>query len=104
MNLNSRDGLSDHASLLSNGLSITRIGELVRGVSEAVGDGCRSALNSCSGHGACDYCLNRCECMDGFGSTDDVNRLSPILSDKRTQIVDCSGRVRIISPPVDIVE
>ncbi|KAJ1448172.1 hypothetical protein M885DRAFT_623689 [Pelagophyceae sp. CCMP2097] len=33
---------------------------------QAIGDGCRS-MDFCNNNGFCDYCLNRCECLDGYG-------------------------------------
>ena len=32
--------------------------------------GC-SAFNDCSGHGACDYCYQKCHCQDGYGGLND---------------------------------
>lgn len=33
--------------------------------------GC-DAFNSCSGHGACDYCYQKCYCTDGYGGPNDI--------------------------------
>jgi hypothetical protein len=35
-----------------------------------VGTGC-AKWSFCSGHGACDYCLERCVCQEGYGSPSD---------------------------------
>lgn len=36
-----------------------------------VGVGC-SKFKSCSGHGRCDYCYEKCMCDDGYGSANDI--------------------------------
>eukprot|EP01035_Chromulina_nebulosa_P018855 gene18855-24640_t len=38
---------------------------------DGFGLGC-TKLNNCNGHGACDYCYNKCICQRGFGSIDDI--------------------------------
>ena len=36
-----------------------------------MGVGCTNQAD-CSGHGACDYCYEKCHCFDGFGSPNDT--------------------------------
>lgn len=50
-----------------------------------------SAFNDCSGHGACDYCYQRCHCVEGYGSS------AEDLQTGRNVDLTCSKRT--ISPP-----
>ena len=68
------DGLDDdRVSLLFDG-RFSHDAQVKRGVShapfkksDAIGAGCRD-VNFCSGHGKCDYCLEKCTCDDNYGA------------------------------------
>mmetsp|Transcript_4648 Transcript_4648/g.5977 ORF Transcript_4648/g.5977 Transcript_4648/m.5977 type:complete len:708 (+) Transcript_4648:81-2204(+) len=62
-----------------------------RGGIQPIGDGCRSFLNFCNGHGVCDYCLNKCICNKGYGAQEDT-------FDVRAKPGDCAGRVCPLGP------
>lgn len=51
-----------------------------------VGNGC-SLLSNCYNNGACDYCYEKCECFEGFGSKRDLVAVG------RDLLPDCSTRV-----------
>lgn len=42
--------------------------------------GC-GALNHCSGHGSCNYCMQVCRCFDGYGSDDDLRLIGSSFKD-----------------------
>ncbi|CAM9199526.1 unnamed protein product [Ectocarpus sp. 12 AP-2014] len=48
--------------------------------SQAVGPGCRE-LNYCSGQGQCDYCRQRCDCPEGFGSPSELLHTPDVARD-----------------------
>lgn len=58
------DGTNYHVTVLSSN-NATLI-PWTNVPANAIGDGCRS-LKSCSGHGECDHCLQRCDCDDLYG-------------------------------------
>eukprot|EP00903_Cladosiphon_okamuranus_P007144 g6938.t1 len=47
---------------------------------QTIGPGCLE-LNYCSGRGECDYCLQRCDCAEGFGSPSELELSTDIARD-----------------------
>lgn len=56
-----------------------------------IGAGCTS-LNSCNGHGRCNFCGEICECVDGYGSVNDIVLTGQALSGSCAEKVCPSGK------------
>lgn len=55
-------------------------------VHEQLGRGC-SSFHNCNGYGTCDFCAERCECNDGFGSATDIIATGAAISGSCTERV-----------------
>lgn len=62
-----------------------------------IGDGCTSD-NSCSGHGVCDWCYNRCICQDGYGSSSDIIMIGKNIKKDCSEQVCQSGKAIVDVP------
>lgn len=86
------------AYLDATGFPGTRIATIEH---DQMGEGC-NALSYCSGHGLCDFCRERCECFDGFGSQNDRayigSGFSPTCRDRT-----CPVGVAVAAVPTSIM-
>jgi hypothetical protein len=62
-----------------------------------IGIGCKDQ-KSCSGNGACDYCLEKCHCNDGFGSLTDMVTAGRDLDGTCSQKICPKGKALVDVP------
>jgi hypothetical protein len=67
---------------------------------DAVGSGC-TTMSNCNSHGMCDFCTQKCNCYDGFGSAKDMayavsNDFLPDCSARACPVGRATGKVSAV--------